>query len=179
MVLALLFLEYVVRTIPSSYSYKKELLISQQDRIQTLIIGLSYAMDGINPEHIDSYGFNIANYSEDYYYSYKILEYYVKEIPQLNNVILGTGYNTLDYQLVKGDEFWRSKFYQDNYNIPKNEKTLKINDYSYVFTYGLKKALNMIFNPKRNISKIQDNGWQMNKGTKEKYFIAEKVNFSN
>ena len=179
LVISLLLLEYFVSNVPSTYSFKKDLLFEQQDSLQTLIIGSSSAMNGIDPKFLDTNAFNIGYYSEDHYYSYKILEYYIRNTPQLKSVILGTTNSSLDYQLVSGPEFWRSKFYHDNYNISKNVKSVRINDYSYVYTYGIKKSLKMLFNPKSNISKIQNTGWQKLEATKNKSLQFEKVDSTN
>jgi hypothetical protein len=87
-------LEFVVESIPNSYTYKREYIEQHGAQIETLILGSSNAYDGINPSVLPN-AFNLANSSQTLEDDYRLLAKYIDSMDSLHTVILGLGYHSL------------------------------------------------------------------------------------
>lgn len=87
-------LELYVEQIPNSYTYKRSYLEHHAPTIQTLILGSSYAYDGICPAALDS-AFSLANSSQCFEDDYRLLARYIADMPALQRVILPLSYSSL------------------------------------------------------------------------------------
>lgn len=52
--------EYVVRQIPNEYKYKNDWMDQHAEEVETLILGSSHALDGINPDYLGENTYNLA-----------------------------------------------------------------------------------------------------------------------
>ena len=86
-------LEVVVERIPNSYTYKRAYMECNASRIRTLILGSSYAYDGLNPSVMPD-AFNLANSSQTPEDDYRLLARYIDQMDSLDRVIIGVGYGT-------------------------------------------------------------------------------------
>lgn len=87
-------LEFVVESIPNSYTYKREYIEQHGAQIETLILGSSNAYDGINPSVLPN-AFNLANSSQTLEDDYRLLVKYIDSMDSLQTVIIGLGYHSL------------------------------------------------------------------------------------
>lgn len=87
-------LEVYVESIPNSYTYKRQYMELHASEIQTLILGSSYAYDGIDPNVLDA-AFNLANSSQCFEDDYRLLQRYIVHLDSLQRVILPISYSSL------------------------------------------------------------------------------------
>ena len=87
-------MEFVVESIPNSYTYKCDYMERQGAQIQTLILGSSNAYDGLNPSVMPQ-AFNLANSSQTLEDDYRLLAKYIDSMDSLQSVIVGLGYHSL------------------------------------------------------------------------------------
>lgn len=158
-----LFLEIRLRQIPTYLSLKKELLELQLDEIEILSTGHSYG-DAINPRFFDRRAFNLFNDAEDLYYDVKVIEKYMKQMPQLKAVLLPISYFSLDYRLEHSPWAWRAPFYKFIFNIPPSDpfSNLQPGFYSRTFAYGWREVLGFIGSnfADQMTNKMYKDGWR-------------------
>lgn len=87
-------LEIYVESIPNSYTYKRQYMEQHAAQIQTLVLGSSYAYDGIDAELLPS-AFNLANSSQCFEDDYRLLAKYLSMMDSLQTVILPLSYSSL------------------------------------------------------------------------------------
>lgn len=87
-------LEIYVERIPNSYTYKRSYMEQHAAEIQTLVLGSSYAYDGIDPSVLDA-AFNLANSSQCFEDDYRLLQNYIVYLDSLERVILPISYSSL------------------------------------------------------------------------------------
>jgi hypothetical protein len=87
-------LEIYVESIPNSYTYKRQYMEQHAAQIQTLVLGSSYAYDGIDAELLPS-AFNLANSSQCFEDDYRLLQRYIVNMDSLQKVILPLSYSSL------------------------------------------------------------------------------------
>lgn len=98
--------EWIAESIPNSYTYKREYMEHHHAQIRTLILGSSYAYDGLSPKVLPN-AFNLANSSQTPEDDYRLLARYIGSMDSLRTVILGIGYGTL----ADGAETHRRTYY--------------------------------------------------------------------
>ena len=86
--------EWIVETIPNSYTCKRDYMEQHGGEVRTLILGSSNAYDGINPIVLP-HAFNLANSSQTLEDDYRLLERYIDDMDSLQTVIVGLGYHSL------------------------------------------------------------------------------------
>lgn len=87
-------LEFYVESIPNSYTYKRQYMEQHAAQIQTLVLGSSYAYDGIDAELLPA-AFNLANSSQCFEDDYHLLANYLPVMDSLQTVILPLSYSSL------------------------------------------------------------------------------------
>ena len=87
-------LEIYVESIPNSYTYKRQYMELHASEIQTLVLGSSYAYDGIDAEFLPN-AFNLANSSQCFEDDYRLLLRYIIYMDSLQRVILPLSYSSL------------------------------------------------------------------------------------
>ena len=90
-------LEIYVESIPNSYTYKRQYMEQHASEIQTLVLGSSYAYDGIDTEYLP-HAFNLANSSQCFEDDYRLLAKYLPMMDSLQTVILPLSYSS--FQMV-------------------------------------------------------------------------------
>lgn len=94
LILGAIVLEYIAEHIPNSYTYKHQYMEQHAAHIQTLILGSSYAYDGLAPSELPA-AFNLSNSSQTLEDDYRLLARYIPQMDSLQTVILGVGHGTL------------------------------------------------------------------------------------
>lgn len=87
-------LELYVESIPNSYTYKRTYLEQHAADIKTLVLGSSYAYDGIDPNVLDA-AFNLANSSQCFEDDYSLLQRNIIYLDSLKRVVLPISYSSL------------------------------------------------------------------------------------
>ena len=85
--------EWIAESIPNSYTYKRDYMERHGAQIRTLILGSSYAYDGLNPSVMPD-AFNLANSSQTIEDDYRLLTRYIGSMDSLQTVIIGVGTGT-------------------------------------------------------------------------------------
>ncbi len=86
-------LEIIGESIPNSYTYKRDYMAHHGSQIRTLILGSSYAYDGLNPSEMQD-AFNLANSSQTIEDDFRLLARYIDSMDSLQTVIIGVGTGT-------------------------------------------------------------------------------------
>ena len=94
LLIAAVLLEIIAARIPNSYTYKHQYMEQHAAHIQTLILGSSYAYDGLAPSEIDA-AFNLSNSSQTLEDDYRLLARYIPQMDSVQTGILGVGHGTL------------------------------------------------------------------------------------
>jgi len=141
LMVAFVVLEMLIRYIPNDYSYKKNYLDTNADKIETLILGSSHSYYGLNPEYFKSNTFNASHISQSIDLDYKILKKYSKNLTKLKQLILPIDYFTLYSRTATGIENWRLKNYNIYYNLNCSNE---ISENSEMVALGLKKNISRI-----------------------------------
>tara|TARA_B100000809_G_C15100744_1_gene516814 strand:+ start:717 stop:1652 length:936 start_codon:yes stop_codon:yes gene_type:complete len=105
--------EYFLRNIPNDYKAKDAYLRRGPVSIETLILGSSHCLYGLNPEFFNDPTFNLAHISQTINIDLELLKKYIKVLPKLKTIIIRVSLPTLFERLEKSGEAWRIK----NYNI--------------------------------------------------------------
>ena len=87
-------IEFYVESIPNSYTYKRTYMEQHAAEIKMLILGSSYAYDGIDAELLPV-AFNLANSSQCFEDDYRLLQRYILQMDSLERVILPMSYSSL------------------------------------------------------------------------------------
>jgi hypothetical protein len=114
-------LEIFIRHIPNDYIYKKEYLDAHAGEINTLILGSSHTLYGVDPVYLSRNAFNVSNVSQTLQYDYEILKKYDENFACLKTVIVPISYTSFYERAETGKESWRLKNYSIYYEI-KNKK---------------------------------------------------------
>lgn len=111
--------EFVVRSLPTSYSYKDNWISENGDKIGTLILGSSHTYYGIRPDIFGDSTFNLANVSQTPEYDLALLEHYLPLMPNIERLIIPISYFTYrDPRIEKGDEWMLAVRYKIHMNLP-------------------------------------------------------------
>lgn len=116
------------------YSLKKAL----KPDIESIVVGSSYALFGIEEEILNSPCVNLALASQDIYYATLIAQYVINKNKNIKKVFIGTGYYSFynDLSLTQGGEIMRIAdiyypIFGDMHNckeLPKSQNTILSED---------------------------------------------------
>ena len=104
-------LEWGLRSIPNSYTYKVRWLNEHVSQIKILSLGSSHGYYDINPKYFDELTFNAAFLSQSLRYDDFLLDKWIEKADSLEYVILPVSYFSLCSHLEDRDEWWRVKNY--------------------------------------------------------------------
>jgi len=127
--------ELLIRNIPNDYSYKKEYLDENSEKIETLVLGSSHSFYGIDPRYFSNNTFNAGQISQSLNYDLEILKKYQGEFKSLKTIVLPISYFSFYSSLESGVESWRIKNYMIYYDLNSSESML---DYSEVLSNHVK-----------------------------------------
>ncbi len=123
------------------YLKRKEdrLLENKNEEITGLILGISYAYRGINPELLEGCFYNFSSPSQDLYYNYERLEYiynnYFDRIKNLQYVIFDLHcYDYFNYDCsmtISALDFLKQDGFKMSLHNLKNNRNIDMYDYSY------------------------------------------------
>lgn len=125
-VLAVICFEVGLRFLPNTYDIKRSLLDKNLGNIEVVFLGTSHTFSGIDPQKFNNIGVNLANNSQSIYYDLKILDNYIGRLPKLETVFFEINFFTFEYNLDKGPEAFRNKFYYQSFDIQPQTDNLGI-----------------------------------------------------
>lgn len=109
--------EVMLRQIPNDYKLKSDLLRTNSDDVEVLVLGGSHSLFGINPVYMGMKGFNSSNPSQSLDYDLAILKKYRNNWSSLKFVVIPLSYSSLFEDLNGITESWRIKNYIIYYRI--------------------------------------------------------------
>lgn len=86
--------EMYVRSLPNIYKYKNNWMEQHAKEVETLVLGSSHALDGINPEYVEGCSFNLANQGQTLKYDHFLFFKWADRYKKLKVVILPISYFT-------------------------------------------------------------------------------------
>lgn len=111
--------EVIVRSLPTSYSYKNDWISDHGSEISNLVLGSSHTYYGLRPDEFADSTFNLANISQTPEYDLALLEHYLPMMPNVRRVIVPISYFTYrDPMLEKGDEWMLAVRYKIHMDLP-------------------------------------------------------------
>lgn len=153
-------LEVLIREIPNGYTFKRNHLDSNKERIETLILGSSHAFYNVNPVHLEGAAFNAANPAQSLRYDLLLIQRYIADMPHLQTVILPVGYPTLFFELGDTPENWRLTHYARDFGFPISPDHLQYRFFilSKMLKWNLEDIETHYFR-KSKVHKMSDLGW--------------------
>lgn len=134
---------------------KRDGLVAQSKKINTLVVGSSHGDCGFNPYYFNEYSYNFCSPSQDLYYSYEVCKKYHNELPKLKNIILFYSLFSAGLELNRTSESERCLIFK---------KALKIN-YKENIRFHWLDILNVSLNVRKkyDFSKEFYNGYKISK----------------
>jgi len=108
--------EYFTLKIPSAYPILEAQLENESEAIETLILGSSQMMSGINAEWLDSKSINLASGSQHHDTDFKLLKGLVNRLPALKTVVLEVSYSHFELP-HQGKDFWKNNLFYHYYDV--------------------------------------------------------------
>ena len=109
--------EIILEKLPNNYSYKKNYLDKNSNKIKVLFLGNSHIYYGVNPQFINQRSFNAAYVSQSVNCDYAILKKYEDRFDSLKYIFLPIDYFSLYNTIEYGSESFRVKNYFNYYRI--------------------------------------------------------------
>ena len=101
---------------------EKSLNRSYQDDIESVIVGNSYSLVGIEEDLLDKNSINLSMHSQDLYYSYQLAKKVITKNKNINQCIIGMSYYVLCHDLSKGDSLYSRNMVENIYYPLLNDK---------------------------------------------------------
>ena len=120
-------LEIGMRTVPNSYSFKKNWLDKNISSVHIWTFGSSHGLYGISPKYFSKPAFNSAHVSQPLKYDYFIFDKFIDRADSLEWIVLPISYFTLTSKMEDGEEWWRIKNYCLYYDCPYHRWKTKYN----------------------------------------------------
>ena len=138
-------LEIFYRSTETNYTFKHKKLVERSDDVETLILGNSHALYGINPRYFNSETLNISNISQSLYFDELILEKHLDDLNNLKAVVLTISYFSLSQQDDASEDLWRKYFYskQMKLEVPTISE-YDIKNYSLALTRRFNKSVELV-----------------------------------
>ncbi len=109
-------IEYMLHQVPNNFKFKKGLIESKSQEIQTLIIGSSVVNCSLNPSYMEKGTYNLAISGEWIRFNKLFLEQHIQSMPNLKTIIWGQCYHSLwidDAQEFSEKDLIDHKLYMD------------------------------------------------------------------
>ncbi len=134
------------------FSAKYAFLEENIKSCEVLLMGSSHTQTGLNPEWLDMNSVNVANFSQPFYYDYRILEKYTQEMQSLKAVVLSLSYPVFYSAPTDRQE----NMYSIHWGLEPYSGKKNIDNYSAVLALGLENSIARIFNGENY---YQHRGW--------------------
>ena len=121
--LSLLFIEFMVRSIPNEYSYKSKYIEENIGNIKILALGSSVGRSSVDPSCFTQTTFNAANVSQDLEEDCAIVMKYLDRADGLEVVVIPILPVAYSMRMKDGIERWRLRKYHIYMDLYKKFKT--------------------------------------------------------
>jgi hypothetical protein len=142
------FVEFKLRSAPSSYSFKRQLIEQEGGQARVLVMGTSHAYYDFNPEGFSKPGLNLANTSQSLILDEQILEKFRQKFARLEAVVLDLTYFSFEYRLYGNSDDYREFLYRRIFQISGDggwPSRFDLRDLSALFTFGQDLSKNILF----------------------------------
>ncbi len=143
---------YLRQPSADEFSAKRTFLEENKTSCEVLLMGSSHTQTDLNPEWIDMNSVNVANFSQPFYYDYKILEKYAREMPVLKAVVLSLSYPVFYSAPTERQE----NLYSIHWGLEPYSGKKDIDNYSAVLALGLENSIDRAINGENY---YQHRGW--------------------
>ena len=110
-------MELGLRNIPSEYEEKSRFLKKELPHIETLMLGSSHALYGLNSEILQTPAFNLSHVSQTIDLDLALLKKFGTQMPKLKRVIVTLSYFSMRETLETTEESWRLGRYRQYYDL--------------------------------------------------------------
>lgn len=146
--------EFRLKHILNSYTIKKTFLENNTNKIETLTVGSSQALYGINPEYLSGTTLNLGNASQSLYFDCALVEKYVDKLSSLKHVIIPISYFSFFSDMNDGKEKIRTYAYYHFFNIKNHSFSFwDAKNYSLIPLLGIKRVVAVA---KSNFKQLDD-----------------------
>ena len=154
--------EYFYRSVPNSYTLKKQYIEKHSSEIEVLLFGNSHCFYGLNPDYFSKETFNFSNSSQTIYFDKLLFDKYFDSLPHLKQVVFCVEYMNLSQKDNTKEDFWRKYYYQQymNLEVPLISK-FDLKKYSLSLTKSLSTTSALIFRyyETKTLINCNPNGW--------------------
>ncbi|MCK5825298.1 MAG: hypothetical protein KAG96_07835 [Ichthyobacteriaceae bacterium] len=143
----------------NDFKIKNDYLANHSSEIETLVLGSSHSLYGVNPAYFTSKTYNAAYAAQLIDIDYEIFNKYKDSLTGLKNLIIPISYFTLFNDLKTGNESFRTKDYLLYYNMDVSNS---FTDYSEVlssrFKVNVRRLKSYYINNKPSVI-CDESGW--------------------
>jgi len=136
-------MEIGLSNVQNMYSIKADILNSQKDNAEILVLGASQSQRAFNPEFFSNNVLNMANNTQSIYLDTHIAEEYMNKMPKLNGVIFNLMPPVMEWN-DGGESTDRLRFYYAIYYGLDYEKwtdNFDIQNISKIFMFGYSESI--------------------------------------
>jgi hypothetical protein len=132
---------------------KRRLLEAAAPRAEVLFLGSSHVHEGIVPGLVHSNAFNLSAVSQSLYYDAALTRKYLPILPKLKLVVMAVSYHSMEYEVDRSAEDWRTFYYRHYHGIPHRDWRMetKLRNWSSWFLFGADQGLDAIRGTKPEI----------------------------
>lgn len=143
LVFLLTVVEYRLGTFKNGFNRKKDIFLSKVSEIDTLILGNSRTLGGIDPDYLDGTAFNLSHNAQSNNLSLYLFLKYADKMKNLKTLVIHfDNYATRD--LCAGDYSWRCDYYQKYHAYPHR---MSLTPYLLFFLYDVPKNVHFLTMP--------------------------------
>lgn len=158
-ILLFVLIEGYARSLPNSYSMKKDYLDKYGGETEVLILGSSHSLFGINPAYFSKKGFNLSNLSQTFFYDKELTLRNLSKLSNLRCVLIESSYFSLGYELANSKDNWRDYYYYHFWDVKYPGLKMDSRAFSYAMLYTPGKILEFLYSGRPTLD-IQEDGWQ-------------------
>lgn len=104
--------EWMARSCPNAYSQKQAWMEQHGGEVETLVLGSSHAYAGLQPRHLKTLGYNLANSNQTQRYDWLLLARDSTRLQRLKAIIYPASSLQMNYPLEVTTEWYRGIYYQ-------------------------------------------------------------------
>jgi hypothetical protein len=161
MLVAAVAMEIILRWLPNDFKFKRAQLEEKTQEIETIVLGGSHNFYGLNPAYFESNTYNLAYVTQAIWLDHALLEKYIDQMPNLQNVILMMAYISLSMKQDEAELAWRKYNYYRYYDIspPPNRDYQKY--YLEIFNLPLQRNVKKVYHQLKgkDLVTCDSNGW--------------------
>jgi len=144
LVAAFMAAEAMLARYPNTYTGVRDAFVQARGKADTVILGSSTAMSGIDLNAFSPPAASLANISQGLEFHDLLLRRHAGDIPNLDTVVICMDYFTLGYRMVESGQAWRSDFYGHFWDVRSPHRSPSLKSISLFWLYGPRKSMSFI-----------------------------------